>query len=316
MISYQYCISYYRYLGGMVELRHLRYFCVVAEELNLTRAAKKLFIAQPPLTRQIKQLEEEVGADLFVRVPRGLTLTPAGLFFYQHATQILSKVSVTLEETRRVAQSGKSVFGIGFVPSIFYGQLPSMVRRLRQKTKAEIMLYELKTGEQLEALKSGKIDIGFGRIHIKDDEIEQTTLFQEPMLVALPKGHPLANKPISIFDLAKLPFILYPAGQSPTFADICLELFVKNGLSVRVNQQVNDIQTALGLVASEMGFALVPEQVKRINRDDVEFVELEDKSLTCPVICSQRKEAHNDIMLSAINILNELVTNRTTGKYP
>lgn len=299
-----------------MELRHLRYFCVVAEELNLTRAAKKLFIAQPPLTRQIKQLEAEVDAKLFERLPRGLSLTPAGLFFYQHAKQILSKVSVTIEETRRLAQSGKSVFGIGFVPSVFYGQLPTLVRRLRQKTQAEIMLYELKTGEQLAALKSGKIDVGFGRIHIEDDEIEQTTLFQEPMLAALYKGHPLANKPISILDLAKLPLILYPVGQSPTFADICVDLFVKNGLSVRVNQQVNDIQTALGLVASEMGFALVPEQVKRINRDDVEFVQLEDKSLTCQVICSRRKETYNELMVTATEILDELVKNRITGRYP
>ncbi|GAA6184922.1 LysR family transcriptional regulator [Aliiglaciecola lipolytica] len=298
-----------------MELRHLRYFCAVAEELNLTNAAKKLFIAQPPLTRQIKQLEEEIGVTLFNRHPRGLTLTPAGQYFWQHAKQILSKVSVTIEDTRRVAESGKIVFGIGFVPSVFYGQFPTMVRRLRQNNTAEIILYELKTRDQLDALKTGKIDIGLGRIYINDPEIEQTTLLQEPMLVALHKEHPLASKTITMAELAKLPMILYPAGQSPTFADICIDLFSRNGLNVRIAQQVNDIQTALALVASEMGFALVPEQVKRMTRDDVVLVQLEDKSITSPVICSRRKEPYSEIMQAATQILDELVENQKNGRY-
>lgn len=299
-----------------MELRHLRYFCAVAEELNLTKAAEKLFIAQPPLTRQIKQLEDNIGAVLFIRQARGLTLTPAGHYFLQHAKQILAKVSVTVEETRRMAEHGKTLFSIGFVPSVFYGQLPTLIRRLRQNSNAEIVLYEMKTGEQLAALKTGKIDIGFGRLHIDDPEVEQTILFQEPLLAALPKDHVLATQIPQMTDLAKLPLVLYPAGQSPTFADICLGLFTRSGLNVRVAQQVNDIQTALGLVASEMGFTLVPEQVKRLNRDDVAFVPLQDKSITSPVICSRRKEPYSDIMKIASEILDELVENRLTGRYP
>jgi DNA-binding transcriptional LysR family regulator len=300
----------------MMELRHLRYFCVVAEELNLTKAAEKLFIAQPPLTRQIKQLEEIIGVILFIRQARGLALTPAGQYFWQHAKQILAKVAVTVEETRRVAEHGKNLFRIGFVPSVFYGQLPSLVRRLRQITNAEIVLHELKTGEQLEALKIGEIDIGFGRLHIEDPEIEQTVLFHETMLAALPKGHHLSVQSPSMAELAKLPLILYPAGQGLTFADICMGLFTRSGLSVTVAQQVNDIQTALGLVASEMGFTLVPEQMKRLNRDDVSFVSLKDKSITSPVICSRRKEPYSDMMIAASEILDELVENRLTGRYP
>jgi len=299
-----------------MELRHLRYFCAVADELNLTKAAEKLFISQPPLTRQIQQLEEEIGAPLFVRQARGLALTPAGQYFWQHAQQILAKVSVTVEKTRRVAEHGKIVFGIGFVPSVFYGQLPTLVRRLRQKLNVEIKLYELKTGEQLAALKTGEIDIGFGRLYIEDPEVEQTILFQEPMLAALSKGHPLALLSPSLAQLAKLPLILYPAGPSPTFADICLGLFSRSGLTVNIAQQVNDIQTSLGLVASDMGFTLVPEQVKNLKRDDVEYVPLRDKSITSPVICSRRKEPYNEIMTVASEILDELVENRLTGQYP
>jgi DNA-binding transcriptional LysR family regulator len=300
----------------MMELRHLRYFCVVADELNLTKAAGKLFMSQPPLTRQIKQLEEEIGAPLFVRKTRGLVLTPAGKYFWEHAQQILAKVSVTVENTRHVAEDGKIIFGIGFVPSVFYEQLPTLVRRLRQKSNVEIVLHELKTGEQLAALKTGKIDIGFGRLYIEDPEVEQTILFQEKMLAALPKDHPLAVQSPSMAQLAKLPLILYPAGAIPTFADMCQEFFTRRGLTVKIAQQVNDIQTALALVASDMGFTLVPEQVKNIKRDDVAYVPLEDKSITSQVICSRRKEPYSEIMTAASEILDELVENRLTGRYP
>ena len=115
-----------------MELRHLRYFIVVAQELNMTRAAEKLFISQPPLTRQIKQLEEELGVQLFIRKPRGLELTQSGLYFLQQADAILEKVNATIEGTRQVAQHHKSVLSIGFVPSVFYEELPLIVRRLRR----------------------------------------------------------------------------------------------------------------------------------------------------------------------------------------
>mgnify|MGYP001219025705 CR=1 FL=1 len=306
------------YSGDKVELRHLRYFCVVADELNLTRAAEKLFIAQPPLTRQIKQLEEEIGVALFVREARGLSLTPAGEYFLKQAVCILEKVDNSVEETRNVADHGRVVFSIGFVPSVFYGQLPSLVRRLRQRSNIEVVLHELKTAEQVEALKTGKIDIGFGRIRVPDlgSDVEQTVLFQEPIVVALPASHPLAKQPVKMEDLAKLPIILFPSGQGPNFADICLGLFALRALDIKVTQQVNDLQTALGLVASEMGFSLVPEQVRRLNRDDVAFVRLEDKSITTPVVCSRRKEENSETMEFALSILDELVQNRLTGRYP
>ncbi|MEE3118839.1 MAG: LysR family transcriptional regulator, partial [Pseudomonadota bacterium] len=105
-----------------MELRHLRYFVAVAEAGNLTRAAEKLFIAQPPLTRAIKQLEEEVGVELFIRKPRGLELTTGGEYFLEQAKQVLDKVNATVDDTRRIARHRKTLFSIGFVPSVFYGQ--------------------------------------------------------------------------------------------------------------------------------------------------------------------------------------------------
>ncbi|MCK7549517.1 LysR family transcriptional regulator [Marinobacter koreensis] len=300
-----------------MELRHLRYFVAVAEEQNLTRAAQKLFIAQPPLTRAIKQLEEEIGVDLFIRKPRGLELTTGGEYFLEQARQILDKVTATVGDTRRIAEHRKTVFSIGFVPSVFYGQLPLMVRRLRQNKNLEIVLHELKTREQVEALKSGKIDIGFGRLMIEDPDVEQENLFDEPMIAAVPAAHPLTRHPPSMKELSDVPMITFPSGPGPNFSDITQGLFHRRGLRVHVIQQVNDLQTALSLVASDMGFTLVPEQVRRLQREGVEYLPLEDDNITTPVIASRRRgENPNAVMRLTNTILTELVQNRLTGRYP
>eukprot|EP00003_Mantamonas_plastica_P021617 TRINITY_DN3528_c0_g3_i1.p7 TRINITY_DN3528_c0_g3~~TRINITY_DN3528_c0_g3_i1.p7 ORF type:complete len:301 (+),score=45.65 TRINITY_DN3528_c0_g3_i1:9571-10473(+) len=300
-----------------MELRHLRYFVAVAEAGNLTRAAEKLFIAQPPLTRQIKQLEEEVGTELFIRKPRGLEMTTAGEYFLEQARQILDKVSSTIEDTRRIAQHRKTIFSIGFVPSVFYGQLPRMVRRLRQNKNLEIVLHELKTREQVEALKTGKIDIGFGRIRIEDPDVDQELLFDEPIIAAVPAGHELTQHPPSMKELAEWPMVAFPSGPGPNFADITQGLFHRRGLKIHVSQHVNDLQTALSLVASDMGFTLVPEQVRKLNREGVDFMPLEDHNITTPVIASRRRgENPNAVMRLANTILDELVENRLTGRYP
>jgi len=300
-----------------MELRHLRYFVAVAEELNLTRAAENLFIAQPPLTRAIKQLEEEIGVELFLRKPRGLELTCGGEYFLEQARQVLHKVEATVEDTRRVAQHRKIVFSIGFVPSVFYGQLPLMVRRLRRNKNLEIILHELKTREQVDALKNGRIDIGIGRVRIEDPDVEQELLFDEPLIAALPAGHPLTRHPPSMTELATWPMVTFPSGPGPNFADITLGLFHRRGLRVNVIQQVNDVQTALSLVASDMGFTLVPEQLRRLHREGVDYMPLEDDNITTPVIASRRKgENPNAVMRLANTILDELVENRLTGRYP
>ena len=300
-----------------MELRHLRYFCAAAEELNMTRAAARLHIAQPPLTRQINQLETELGARLFERGSRGLTLTAAGQFFHEHALQILEKVDTTVTATRRMARSHRKLFGIGFVASLFYGQLPTLIRRLRQNEEIELVLAELTTVHQVQALKAGRIDIGFGRLRIDDPEVEQEVLFEEPIMAALPCSHPLADSVPSLAQLAEYPLIVYPATPRPSYADQVLGLFRRRGLKVRVIQEANELQTAIGLVASEMGFTLVPEQVSRLQRDDIAYVRLAEPHITSPILCSRRRgEPPSAIMLQVNEILAELVDNRLSGRYP
>ncbi len=258
--------------------------------------------------------------ELFIRKPpRGLELTTGGgEYFLEQAKQVLDKVNATVDDTRRIARHRKTLFSIGFVPSVFYGQLPLMVRRLRQNKNLEIVLHELKTREQVEALKAGKIDIGFGRLNIQDLDIEQELLFDEPMIAAVPANHPLTRHPPSMKELSEVPMITFPAGAGPNFSDITQGLFHRRGLRVNVIQQVNDVQTALSLVASDMGFTLVPEQVRRLQREGVDYMPLEDDNITTPVIASRRRggENPNAVMRLTNTILAELVENRLTGRYP
>lgn len=299
-----------------MELRHLHYFRVVAEELNLTRAAKRLHMSQPPLSRQINQLEEEVGAILFERNPRGVSLTAPGQFFYEHTLQILEKIDSTVFATRRIARSKRELFSIGFVPSAFYGQLPLLVRRLRQKDNIELILAELTTIQQVQALKSGRIDIGFGRLEIDDPEVEQEVLYEEPMMVALPEGHALEGTQPTLAELSKRPLIVFPATPRPSLADMVLGLFHRRRLKVEIAQETNELQTALGLVVAGLGFTLVPEQVSRLKRQGIVYVYLADSSITSPVLCSRRKgEAPSATMQDTNEILRMLMEQRRTGHY-
>ncbi|MEC8916635.1 MAG: LysR family transcriptional regulator [Pseudomonadota bacterium] len=299
-----------------MELRQLRYFCAVAEELNLTRAADRLHMAQPPLSRQIKALETELGAPLFIRQARGLALTPTGQFFLEHVLQILERVDTTVTATRRMARRGHQVFGIGMVGSLLYGQLPQLIRRLRQTDDIELLLLELTTVNQIHALKAGRIDIGFGRLRLDDPDIEQEILFDEPIVAALPANHPLSNTTPTLAQLAEYPLIIYPASPRPSYADAVLSLFRLRGLKVRVVQETNELQTAIGLVASDLGFSLVPEQVMRMHRDEVKYVRLAEKNITSPIICSRRREPTTPAMILTNEILKELVNNRRLGHYP
>lgn len=273
-----------------MELRHLRYFQAVAEELNVTRAAERLHMAQPPLSRQIRQFEDEVGVALFDRVGRGLRLTEAGRFLLEQTTQVTRRLEETIESTRRIGRQEKRWFGIGFVPSVLYGVLPDLIRELRESAQqVEVGLAEMISVEQVEALKSGRIDLGFGRIALNDPAIRQQVVMAEPLVAALPARLPVPGREaLTPQGLATHPFILYPARPRPSYADHLLSLFRAQGLQLRVAQEANELQTALGLVAAGIGITLVPASIQRLHRDDVRYCEIDAPGFVSPVIMSYR----------------------------
>ena len=273
-----------------MELRHLRYFAAVARELNFSRAAQQLHIAQPPLSRQIRQLEDELGAELFDRSARPLRLTPAGQFFQGQAAQLLERLTEVRAATLRIARGRRVWFSIGFVPSTLYGVLPEVIRRFRAaQPSVEVGLSELTTVQQLEALKAGRIDVGFGRLRFDDTSIAGEVVTEEAVIAALPAGHRLArHKRLSLAKLSAEALLLYPAKPRPSYADQVLEMFQSRGLQPVVALEANEMQTAIGLVVAGIGYALVPRSVQGLHREGVVYLPLSDPGVTSPVIMNCR----------------------------
>ncbi|MEG2266954.1 MAG: LysR family transcriptional regulator, partial [Acinetobacter sp.] len=250
-----------------MELRHLRYFVTVVEEQSITKAAEKLCMAQPPLSRQIQKLEEELGILLFERGSRPARTTEAGQFFYQHAVQILTHTAQATSMAKRISSVNKIV-RIGYVSSLLYALLPQIIYLFRQNNpEIEVELIECGTKNQIEALKQGKIDIGFGRLRISDPAIKRILLREEKLKLAVHKNHHLAeyiDQGIYLSQIINEPIFSYPASQKPNFSTLIQSIFTELGLVPKDMIEVREIHMALGLTASGEGICIIPESASDI----------------------------------------------------
>jgi len=290
-----------------MEFRHLRYFVAVAAERSFSKAAEKLHIAQPPLSRQIKQLEEELGTQLLNR-GRPITLTTAGRFFFEQAQQLLQKANEVRAMTKRIGTGNRRQFGIGFVPSVLYDTLPDLIRQFRDDASdVEIVMSELITIEQAVALKEGRIDIGFGRLWFDDDGLTRRMLREETLAIAAPHGHHLGRRKrrLKLGHFADAPLILYPNAPRPSYADQVLSFYRKCGLEPKVAIEVRELQTALGLVAAGVGISVVPSSVRRLGRKDVDYLPLEEPDLTSPIIVSHRANDNSELLAQMLHLIDE-----------
>ncbi|TDN70070.1 LysR family transcriptional regulator [Paraburkholderia sp. BL10I2N1] len=273
-----------------MELRQLRYFIAVAEEMNITRAADRLHMTQPPLSRQIQQIEEDVGLPLFERGSRPLRLTEAGRIFYTQARRLIEEADELAPLTRRLAQLAERIV-IGFVPSTLYGALPAVIRAFREAApQIELSLIEMFTIEQLGALKGGRIDVGFGRLRFDDAQLSREVLVDERMIAALPQGHPLAagTDTLTLADIARETLIVYPSAPRPSYADQQLSALRDHALEPKAVHEVRELQTALGLVAAQVGVSLVPESVEGLRAHGVVYRPVLDANVSSPIIMSRR----------------------------
>ncbi|MCS0657260.1 LysR family transcriptional regulator [Massilia terrae] len=290
-----------------MELRHLRYFVAVAEEKNFTRAAARLHIAQPPLSRQIQQLEEDLGVALIEKGSRPLRLTEAGQFLLAHAKPLLDQVRELRAMTQRVGKLERTL-SIGFVASTLYGQLPEIVRRYRERyPQVEVTLHEMTTVEQLKALKEGRIDVGFGRLKSEDPSIRRILLREERMMVAMSPGHRLAEREgsVRLTELVHERLLVYPKAPRPSFADQVLAVFSEANLAPDQVTEVRELQIAIGLVAAGQGISIVPQSVQGMHHRNVVYRDLEDKHAFSPILFSVR---HMDRSPELENLLATVYT--------
>jgi DNA-binding transcriptional LysR family regulator len=274
-----------------MELRHLRYFLAVAAERNFTRAAAALGVAQPPLSRQIRDLERELEVELFDRNARPLRLTEAGWLLFEQATQVMAGVQQMKTLMKRYRVGERRRFVIGCVGSTIYGVVPVMIVRFRQAApEIDVDLVEMNTLEQIEALKDGRIDIGIGRLRFEEAGIRRHVIQEESLVVALPVGHPMADddSPVSLARLTAETLVIYPRPSRPSYADQVLSVFRDQGLQPAMIHEVRELQTALGLVAAQAGVCVVPESVRRLKRDDIVYRALKEAHATSPIIISSR----------------------------
>jgi DNA-binding transcriptional LysR family regulator len=260
-----------------MEFRQLRYFVAVAEERHFGRAARRLHLSQPPLSMQIRHLEEELGVRLLDRNTRRVMLTDAGRVFLERAYRILAEA----EQARHVAceaQSGLSgQLEIGFISSSTLTVLPPALREFRCRYPAVAMeLKEITSGDQVDALYRGEIQLGLLRLPLQAPGLYIEPLLRESLAVALPVAHELARQQgLSLEMLAKYPLIFFDRQHIPGLHDHIQGLFQTIGQAPRVAQYAISLQTIVGLVASHIGIAILPESSRHLHRDGVVYRPLE-----------------------------------------
>ncbi|HBT56840.1 MAG TPA: LysR family transcriptional regulator [Pseudomonas sp.] len=244
-----------------MELRHLRYFIAVAEERHIGRAATRLHISQPPLTRQIQQLEEELDVQLFTRTPRGMDLTPAGELLLEEARNIRSIVEQAAERTQRAGQGKLGRLDIGIFGSAILDTIPAMLLKFRNAfPEVKVMLHNMTKDAQIAALRQRRIDIGFNRFIEASDDIVNEIVLTERILIALNEHHPLARQPEVPFSvLQDSPLIVFPTGPRPSFIDKVMHMCHQKGFTPQIAQEVGNTLTGVALVASDFGVCAVPE---------------------------------------------------------
>ena len=256
-----------------MELRYLRYFVAVAEELSFTRAAERLNMAQPPLSQQIRRLEARLGATLLHRTKRRVELTEAGRVFLHQAYQAVHSIEQGVLLAQRADRGEIGRLAIGFLVYVSYTLIPPILREFRARFPGvHVALRLLTNAQQTAALRTGQVDVSFMRPPIDKPDIASKLILRERFILAMPATHPLAGKTaVSIKQFKNDPFIMYARDLGPTFHSALFGFCEKSGFSPKIALEVSQINVAVGLVGAGIGVALVPESAKRMHLDDVVY---------------------------------------------
>lgn len=250
-----------------MDLRHLRYFAAVAEERHFGRAARRLHMAQPPLSRQIQALEDELGFPLFERTSRRVEITSAGAVLLVHVRRLFEQLDGAVYAARRAHLGETGRIAVGYLSSLVYSGITELLRSFRERHPlVELVLREMGPQEQIDALKQRRLDVGFVRGPLDDGELMAERVRREPLMVALPVGHRLAGRrrlPLAL--LANEPFIAFPRQRSPAFFDLLMRLCHEAGFTPRIEQEAPHLDL-ISLVAAGFGVSIVPASIRELGR--------------------------------------------------
>jgi len=255
------------------ELRLVRYFVAVAEELHFGRAARRLRMAQPGLSQQIRSLEQQLGVRLLDRTSRQVRLTPAGALLLTEGRRLLAQAERTADQVRRAGLGQVGRITVGAIGSATYDILPRLLREHRKRfPDVEVALREMSTPAQVQALRSGEIDVGLLRVPADTADLVVQTVREDRMALMIPEAHPLARKRrVALRALAKEPLILFPTAPRPSWADTVISACREAGFEPIVAQEAMESATVVSFVAAGVGIAVVPEGLKALARPGVVF---------------------------------------------
>jgi len=281
-----------------LELRHLRYFVAVAEELHFSRAAKRLHMAQPPLSQQIRKLEQHIGHPLFTRNSRIVALTQAGEALLERSRYILRRLDDDLETVRRVGRGEIGTLTVGFIGSAMLTVLPALISSYRKRfEKVDLRLRELTTSSLVEAIRQGAVDLGFLRDAGPTEGLVVENMLAERFVIALAKRHRLAGrKKISLADLKEEPLILFARELGPLAWDKTIALCETSGIRPAIVQDAPEWLTVLRLVSSGLGFSIAPACVATIQTPGVVCRELTKCPIVTNIELARRTDHLNPIM--------------------
>ncbi len=269
-----------------IELRQIRYFLALAEELNFGRAAAKCHVSQPPFSVAIQQLEAYLDAELVLRNSRQVSLTSAGHAFREKAVRLLAQASEAYDVAHGVARGLQGVLRIGFHGSMVFRGLDRLTRRLAEHAPLlTVELREMSSQNQVDALIAGQIDLGFGHSALVPSQLSFVTLFHEPLVACVPMHHPAAeHDPLDLRRLEHEAFILFQRAGSPAYFDRIIALCVDAGFTPQVRHQVSQWLTVVSMVAKGMGVAIVPQCLASTGIG-ARFVGLTSDKASSPVQC-------------------------------
>jgi len=293
-----------------MELRQLRYFLAVAEDLHFTHAAERLHVAQPALSQQISQLEREVGAKLLERTSRSVVLTSAGEMFRKRATIAIEQLERAAADAGTLGRGEAGVISLGFVSAAVVNILPIMLRWFHQEVPAAVVdLRELEPSEQIESIRQRHLDIGLLHANIESPELASMVVAREKLIVALPENHPAACKEqVELRTLSKEKILLPRRHAFPGFYELVIHACQEEGFEPACLQPTNLLQTAVALVAGELGIALVPESFRHnLHVPGVVYKPLAEPAPVAEMIAVWREDNESPLLTTFRNGLTRVV---------